>query len=51
MEKMTNSKNNQETYKMLREKMNSIGVKISSKEEFQEKFDYYKKNWKKLTKE
>ena len=48
LEKITSNKNKEKTFKKLEEKLKSLNIKITSKEEFQKKFNYYKKNWKNL---
>ncbi len=51
LEKMTTVEKSQETHQMLVREMEKLGIEITPKEEFQKKFEYYKKNWEKLIKE
>ncbi len=37
-----------EQYELLQKKLKELDVSITPKKEFEEKFDHYKKNWKKL---
>ncbi len=48
LEKMCSEADKEEQYKYLKEKLESLNVIISSKEEFDQKFKYYKENWKSL---
>lgn len=49
IEKMAAEGTEDETYSEIRKYMNKFGIeKITSKEEFNEKFAYYKKHWKNL---
>ena len=50
LEKMSSIENQEEEFKNLKQKLESLNIKITPKEEFQEKFEDYKKNWKTLTK-
>jgi len=49
LEKMTSEENKEKDYESLKEKLKSLGVNITSREEFDKKFAYYKENWKSLT--
>lgn len=49
LEKMCSEEKKEETVKMLREKLNELKIKETSKEEFNQKFEDYKNNWQKLT--
>ncbi len=51
LEKIVEHGESKSTYNHLVQKMNDLGVETTPKEEFQEKFEYYKKNWKKLISE
>lgn len=51
LEKMVEEGNESEAHDELLEEMETLGVqKITSKDEFNDKFEYYKKNWKQLIK-
>ena len=50
LEKMCTEENKEEEYNKLKTKLEELNVNISSKEEFKEKFEYYKNNWRELTK-
>ena len=49
LEKMSSIENQEEEFKNLKQKLESLNIKITPKEEFQKKFEDYKKNWKTLT--
>ena len=49
LEKMSSEDNKEKEYENLRQKLKSLGIEITSKEEFDKKFLYYKENWKILT--
>ena len=49
IEKMAEEGMETETHSVIAEEMNKFGIeKITSKEEFNERFEYYKKNWRDL---
>ncbi len=48
LEKVTIKANSKKDYLTLKEKLKSLDVKITTKKEFEEKFRYYKENWKNL---
>ncbi|MEK6898987.1 MAG: CYTH domain-containing protein [Nanoarchaeota archaeon] len=48
LEKMSSDENKESEYLNLKEKITSLGIEITPKEEFDAKFWYYKKNWKTL---
>ena len=49
IEKMAEEGNETETHSVITEEMNKFGIeKITSKEEFNERFEYYKQNWQDL---
>jgi len=48
LEKMSSVEGQEKEFKKLKQKLESLNVKITSKEEFQKKFNNYKKNWKTL---
>lgn len=49
IEKMAIEGNESETFGAIKEEMNKFGIEnITSKEEFNEKFEYYKQNWQNL---
>ena len=50
LEKMSSEENKEEELKSLKQKLESLNIEITPKKEFEDKFDYYKKNWKSLTK-
>lgn len=50
LEKITNAQNNDKTILFLRNKLKELGVKETSKEEFNQRYEYYKNNWKELIK-
>lgn len=45
---MTHEKNKEVIYIQLKQKMEELWIKITSGFEFEEKFDYYKNNWREL---
>jgi predicted adenylyl cyclase CyaB len=49
-EKMCKESDKGKTINALRAKMKSLEIEETSKEKFEKKFEYYKKNWKKLIK-
>ena len=48
LEKMCDDDNKEAESERLKDKMSSLGVEITPKEEFGKKFEYYKNNWKSL---
>lgn len=50
LEKMCKEEDKEKTTEMLRKKMNDLDIAETKKGEFEKKFEYYKKNWKKLIK-
>jgi predicted adenylyl cyclase CyaB len=48
LEKMGDLKSSGKNYNLLLAKLGELGVKLTPKAEFDRKFAYYKKNWKKL---
>lgn len=48
LEKMTNIINKEKTINYLKSEFTKLNIQITPKEVFDEKFEYYKKNWKKL---
>jgi len=50
-ERMTDEACKEKEYAFLKERLESLGIRISSKEEFDAKFNYYKENWKSLVEE
>jgi len=50
LEKMSSLENQEEEFKKLKQKLESLNVNITPKEEFEKKFLYYRKNWKTLIK-
>ncbi|MEK6923027.1 MAG: CYTH domain-containing protein [Nanoarchaeota archaeon] len=51
LEKMCSDNDKEREFENLKEKLKSLSIKITSKEEFEKKFQQYKENWKRLTKE
>ncbi len=49
LEQMCNEEEKEDVFLKLKNKLESFNIKISSKEEFSEKFIFYKNNWKSLT--
>ncbi len=50
LEKMAQHKDKEKTYGMLKSKLESLGVDITPRSEFEKRFKDYVENWKKLTK-
>jgi|SRR5680860_337918 len=50
IEKMVNDREKENVYEVLENKLMNLGVRITSKEDFNKAFEYYKKNWKSLIK-
>lgn len=48
LEKMCSEENKEKEFKNLKQKLISLDVKITPQKEFEKKFQYYKKNWRKL---
>jgi len=48
LEKLSRWKDREKTYHLLRQRLKKLGVKETPKKEFTKKFQYYKKNWRKL---
>ncbi len=48
LEKMSSDNEKEKEYEGLREKLKSLAIEITPKEEFDKKFLYYKENWKTL---
>jgi len=48
LEKMGSEGEKKEIFEELKLKMNELGIEMTPKEVFDERFDYYKKNWKKI---
>jgi predicted adenylyl cyclase CyaB len=51
LEKITTEQDKEEVYKFLKNKLAELNIDITPKEEFDKKFQYYKKNWRKLLNE
>lgn len=51
LEKMCSEEEKDKEYLLLKNKLESLKVEISLKREFNERFNFYKENWKKLTNE
>ena len=50
LEKMATEKNKEKTVAMLKEKLSELNIPLTPKEEFAKKYEFYKKNWRRLTK-
>lgn len=50
LEKMSDEENKEKALNLLKDKLKSLNIKETSKEEFNTKYEHYKKNWKELTK-
>ena len=48
LEKMSNEKQKMEAHKRLTKLLESLNIKITPRREFERRFAYYKKNWRKL---
>jgi len=48
LEKMATEAEKEKTFGYLKEELQGLGVQLTSKEEFNEKYQYYKQNWQKL---
>jgi predicted adenylyl cyclase CyaB len=48
LEKRTNEENKEEILKELKNKLAELNIPLTSREEFDEKYNYYKGNWRKL---
>lgn len=48
LEKITGLNTKEDTLKYLKEKLASLDIKLTPKEEFNSKYEYYKKNWREL---
>ena len=48
LEKMTDEKSKSKTYEILKSKLEFLGIELTPRSEFEKRFEYYKKNWKKL---
>jgi len=51
MEIMSNEDNEDLSLKILHEKFKELGIEITSREEFDKKFNHYKENWRELVKD
>jgi predicted adenylyl cyclase CyaB len=51
LEKMCNKIQKEEGLKILKEKMDELKIELTPRKEFENKFNDYKKNWQKLTKD
>ncbi|HIJ98247.1 MAG TPA: hypothetical protein VJH68_04215 [Candidatus Nanoarchaeia archaeon] len=51
LEKMTSEANKEQEYEHLKQRLKSLKVEITPKEEFDRKYIEYKENWKHLTKD
>ena len=48
LEKMCSEEEKENEFKNLKDKLQSLKINITSREEFDKKFEYYKKNWRNL---
>ena len=46
LEKMSDENNKEKALEELKEKLKLLNIQLTSKEEFEKKFEYYKNNWK-----
>jgi predicted adenylyl cyclase CyaB len=51
LEKMADESTKEITLKLLKEKLKSLNIELTPKEEFNKKYEFYKDNWKDLVKE
>jgi predicted adenylyl cyclase CyaB len=49
LEKMASEEDKEKEYENLKQKLESLNIHLTPKEEFDKKFLYYKENWKTLT--
>jgi len=50
LEKMSNEQEKEQVYDFLKNKLKELNIKLTPKQEFDKKFQYYKENWQELTK-
>ena len=50
LEKLTSEENKEKTIKELKEKMNELNIPMTSRQEFEDKYNYYKENWRDIIK-
>ena len=50
LEKMSNEQEKEQVYEFLKEKLKELKIALTPKEEFDKKYNYYKENWRELTK-
>jgi len=48
LEILTDEKNKQKTLELLKQKLQTLNIEETPKQEFDEKYDYYRKNWRNL---
>ncbi len=48
LEKMATESDREEALALLKERFRDLGIEVSPKEEFEKKFEHYRKNWEKL---
>ena len=48
LEKMTTQEDKDKTLELLKEKLKTLNIPLTPKEEFQKKYEYYKTNWRDL---
>lgn len=48
LEKKTDEKHKEEILAELKEKLNELNIPLTSKEKFNERYEYYKQNWRRL---
>ena len=46
---MSNEQEKEEVYNFLKNKLKELNIELTPKEEFDKKFQHYKKNWRELT--
>ena len=50
LEKMSTEEEKEKALELLKEKLKQLKIPLTPKEEFKKKYEFYKKNWQKLTK-
>jgi predicted adenylyl cyclase CyaB len=48
LEKLGSEENKEEVLKELKQKLNELNIPLTSREEFDERYNYYKENWRRL---
>ncbi len=50
LDKMSGKRNKEKTLRELKQRLRRLNIALTPREKFEEKFEYYKKNWRKLIK-